>query len=148
MITPAELTEIEQAQEARWAAKGVRKEIEDGMASLPPDALKPWVSLDKLPYIHATNALKAHPCWTTPVVGRFDYLETMRYMLACQPSNIRALLSQHDKEKAELEERVMTLTELIKNVNASAVGGLCSFTFAGAREFLKDIKALSTTQGR
>lgn len=66
--------------------------IQKALAKLPADADSPWMNLDKMPYIHKTDDPKASP-WNCTVVGRFDYLQTMDYMLACQPSNIRAVLA-------------------------------------------------------
>ena len=74
-------------------------QIREALAKLPPDALKPWVNLDHLPYIHASDDPKAS-AWGTPVVGRFDYLDTMQYMLSCHPPAMSIILAELDRLSA------------------------------------------------
>ena len=80
------------------------RKIEAALAALPANADSPWLNLDKLPYIHKTDDPKASP-WSCAVVGRFDYLPTMDYMLACQPSAIREVLQTLASKEAELAAR-------------------------------------------
>ena len=75
--------------------------IQAALAVLPADADSPWTNLDKMPYIHKADDPKASP-WNCAVVGRFDYLQTMQYMLACQPSNIRAVLASLAASQKEI----------------------------------------------
>jgi hypothetical protein len=70
--------------------------IRDALAALPAEALKPWRQLDRMPYLHATDDPNATP-WGTPVIGRFDYMETMHYIAACHPETMRALLAELDR---------------------------------------------------
>lgn len=104
------------------AEPSVRERIEAALDALPENADSPWMNLDKMPYIHRTDDPKASP-WSCAVVGRFDYLQTMQYMLACQPSSIRALLAEHDatiqsqgaeidRLKAELQEAALKRVSL------------------------------------
>ena len=76
--------------------------IREALAALPAEALKPWRQLDKLPYLHATDDPNATP-WGTPVIGRFDYMETMRYIAACNPSAMSAVLAEIEALKADAE---------------------------------------------
>lgn len=75
--------------------------IEAALAALPANADSPWTNLDKMPYIHKTDDKNASP-WSCAVVGRFDYLPTMDYMLACQPSAIREVLQTLASKEAEI----------------------------------------------
>jgi hypothetical protein len=70
--------------------------IRDALAAIPAEALKPWRQLDRMPYLHATDDPNASP-WGTPVIGRFDYMETMHYIAACHPETMRALLAELDR---------------------------------------------------
>lgn len=83
-------------------AREAVEQIQKALAKLPADADSPWMNLDKMPYIHKTDDPKASP-WNCAVVGRFDYLQTMDYMLACQPSNIRAVLALLAAKQEEAE---------------------------------------------
>lgn len=83
--------------------------IQRALAYLPSDCLKPWRSLDRLPYLHATDDPAASP-WGTPVVGRFDYMETKDYIAACNPAamanvleHVAALQSALNDKEAEIE---------------------------------------------
>lgn len=102
MTTQATATEAVEAVAAIQAA----------LALLPIDADSPWTNLDKMPYIHKTDDPKASP-WNCAVVGRFDYLQTMQYMLACQPSNIRALLASLAAKQQEVSALREALEELM-----------------------------------
>lgn len=78
------------------------KAIREALALLPPEARGTWRKLDKLPYIHVTEDPAASP-WGTPCVGRFDYMETADYIMACNPVAITALLSHLASKDAEIE---------------------------------------------
>lgn len=88
-------------------------QIQKALVNLPSEADSPWTNLDKMPYIHKTDDPKASP-WNCAVVGRFDYLQTMDYMLACQPANIRILLAAiaaHEAEVGRLREALEKICE-------------------------------------
>lgn len=77
--------------------------IRSALSELKPELRKPWVILDRLPYIHATDDPNAKP-YSTPVVGRFDYMESADYIMACNPSAMSNVLSYVDALKAERDE--------------------------------------------
>lgn len=93
-------------------AREAVERIEAALAKLPPDADSPWMNLDKMPYIHKTDDPKASP-WNCAVVGRFDYLQTMEYILACQPANIRAVLALLAAKQEELDKMREALAGLV-----------------------------------
>lgn len=74
--------------------------VRAALSALKPEVKKPWVILDRLPYIHATDDPNAKP-YSTPVVGRFDYMESADYILACNPAAISDILAYVDALKAE-----------------------------------------------
>ena len=74
--------------------------IRDELSKLKPELKKPWVILDRLPYIHATDDPNAKP-YSTPVVGRFDYMESADYIMACNPDAMSNVLSYVASLKAE-----------------------------------------------
>ena len=76
--------------------------IEAALATIPVAANKKWLKLDKLPYIHATDDPKAKP-YLSPVVGRFDYMETADYVLACNPVAMREVLAHIAAQEAEID---------------------------------------------
>jgi len=75
--------------------------IRDALAALPPETRGTWRKLDKLPYIHVTDDPNASP-WAAPCVGRFDYMDTADYIMACNPVRIAALLAELDRLRAAL----------------------------------------------
>lgn len=76
--------------------------IRAALEALKPDLRQTWVKLDKLPYIHATDDPTAKP-YSTPVVGRFDYMESADYILECNPAAMSEVLAHIDKLEAENE---------------------------------------------
>lgn len=69
--------------------------IRAALDALPPETRGTWRKLDKLPYIHVTEDPKASP-WSAPCVGRFDYMDTADYMMACNPEAMTAVLAHYD----------------------------------------------------
>lgn len=104
----------------------VERLIGEALEKLPADANANWVKLDNLPYIHATDDPNAKP-YSSPVVGRFDYLETADYMLACCPLNIRQLLTSLAAERAEavrVREALGSINDLYDDeCNSSQLAG-------------------------
>jgi hypothetical protein len=86
--------------------------IRTAHGALKDDLLKPWVKLDRLPYIHATDNPNAKP-YSTPVVGRFDYMESADYILSCNPSAMSEVLTHIDKLEKLAEERLQNCAALI-----------------------------------
>lgn len=76
--------------------------IRDALAKLPAETLGTWRKLDKMPYIHVTEDPKASP-WKTPCIGRFDYMDTAEYMVACNPAAMTAVLAYVDALQAEIQ---------------------------------------------
>lgn len=74
--------------------------LRKALEALKPECRKPWVQLDKLPYLHATDDPNAK-AYHAPVVGRFDYLETMAYIQACNPQAIQRLLDELEALRQE-----------------------------------------------
>ena len=76
--------------------------IRKALAALDESWLKPWVQLDRLPYLHATDDPNAEVCdgW---VVGRFDYPPTMHYIKYCNPAAMAEVLAHIDAQQAEIE---------------------------------------------
>lgn len=74
--------------------------VRAALSALKPEVKKPWVILDRLPYIHATDDPNARP-YSTPVVGRFDYMESADYIMACNPAAMSDILAYVDAIKAE-----------------------------------------------
>lgn len=72
------------------------KKLREQLALLSADVRKKWVKADNLPYIHASDEEKPNP-YASPVVGRFDYMETADYILACNPTAIGTLLDEIDR---------------------------------------------------
>lgn len=69
------------------------KKLREQLALLKDDVRAKWVKTDNLPYIHATNDPNPKP-YSSPVVGRFDYMETADYVLACNPVAMTAILAE------------------------------------------------------
>jgi hypothetical protein len=90
--------------------------IRDELSKLKPELKKPWVILDRLPYIHATDDPNAKP-YSTPVVGRFDYMESADYIMACNPDAMSNVLSYVAALKSEIER----LKELADSEGTRAV---------------------------
>ena len=82
--------------------------IRVALSALKPDVKKPWGILDRLPYIHATDDPNAKP-YSTPVVGRFDYMESADYIMACNPAAMSDILAYVDALKAERDELLAAL---------------------------------------
>jgi hypothetical protein len=75
--------------------------INAALSALKPEVKKPWVTLDHLPYIHATDDTNAKP-YSAPVVGRFDYMESADYIMACNPAAMAEVLAHIDAQAAEI----------------------------------------------
>ena len=76
--------------------------IRAALDALPPETRGTWRKLDKLPYIHVTEDPKASP-WAAPCIGRFDYMDTADYIMACNPEAITELLDALKARDAEIE---------------------------------------------
>lgn len=83
--------------------KDVVNKIRSKLAALPEVSRKPWVQLDKSPYLHATDDPTADP-WSSPVVGRFDYLDTQHYIQACNPAAMTEVLAYIDSLHAKIQD--------------------------------------------
>ena len=84
------------------------EDMRKSLATLRDDLHQSWVQLDSLPYLYASNDLKADPRGCS-IVGRFDFQEVMGYVKACHPSNILALLDELEASRqriAELEKQL------------------------------------------
>ena len=76
--------------------------IKAALAALDPSVKKQWVKLDKMPYIHATDDPDAKP-YSTPVVGRFDYMPSADYVLSCNPAAMQKIIAHIEEQAAEIE---------------------------------------------
>ena len=118
------------------------RKIEAALAALPANADSPWTNLDKMPYIHKTDDKNASP-WSCAVVGRFDYLPTMDYMLACQPSAIREVLQTLASKEAE----VARLRRAVETAIAYLAPRLANQPEShGSTGVLPELRAALTTQ--
>ncbi len=115
-------------------------EIQAALAKLPADADSPWLNLDKMPYIHKTDDPKASP-WNCAVIGRFDYLQTMDYMLEAQPANMRnvlALIQSQADEIAGLREALEEVQRVLAATNQQPRGPIVDTIWYSDHETLFD----------
>jgi hypothetical protein len=95
-----------------------RLAIEAALGAVNPAMQLRWVKTDNLPYIHASDDEVVRP-YSSPVVGRFDYMDTRDYMLAACPKNTRQLLQEHDTEVAQLKAELEVADREIGRLNGS-----------------------------
>ena len=125
---------------------GTTQAIRDALASLPTDCRKPWRQIDSLPYLHAVDSHTVEPL-RSPVVGRFDYLETMPFVASCNPEVIAELLAELDAAQAGIEaatlaerERCAVLCDLIGSLSTVTYGARLALQW-GAKRIREEVKS-------
>lgn len=93
-------------------SSAVLERIRAALQALPEATNKHWTTLEGMPYIHATDAPNASP-FGTHLVGRFDFFETVEYMLACNPLNMRLLLDHIEDLQDDIQDKQATIDSLM-----------------------------------
>ena len=87
--------------------------IRKAFVDLRPEYLQAWVTLDHLPYLHCTDDSTAK-AYSTPVIGRFDYTDSLQFIQSVQPKNMIEISKTIDDLRAE-NIRLQNICDYYKN---------------------------------
>ena len=87
--------------------------IREAFDKLKPEYLQAWVTLDHLPYLHCTDDPNAN-AYETPVIGRFDYTDSLKFIQSVQPKKMARILKTIDDLRID-NARLQRACDFYKN---------------------------------